>query len=407
MMVLLLAACMPHIDCGSVAALARERPVRVVEIEGDPGVVDVVAMVRAGYVFDPAGREGTAALVASTLASTAVDARVHPDLLELRTTCPFNTPSPCLTAFFARLQTLDPTLIDAARARAIEAHDSLPAATVARLAVDRALFAGHPYQSSAVGRVATLQTVPAAVLEDHHRRAWVRPNVVVGVAGLPEPARPHLEELLSQVPAGPLPDLALQSVRSHPTKLVLVDHPGPESVIQFAAPSADLLAIPALAALFADLPDGQVVVAPLLATPLPGNDLPAPAGTGRIQGWRVSITTHAEPGPLLSEALRRLDEPELTEAAVQAARERLVEQRVRAVRSTADELSDQVAALLTSPPAAPALGTAPALQAVLDELTAPSVIAVVGPQISTTVEDLAGTVVEGPPVHLELQELLR
>ena len=92
----------------------------------------------------------------------------------------------------------------------------------------RAVFAGHPYERSAYGRLSSLPAIDEAAIRDAHRAVVRRGNAVVGVSGAidVEQARALHRQLLARLPMGEPPPVDLPEPSDPPgRRLIFVDKP--------------------------------------------------------------------------------------------------------------------------------------------------------------------------------------
>lgn len=111
-------------------------------------------------------------------------------------------------------------------AELVEARDNDRA--LAQRAFRRTLFRGHLYARSAVGTVASVESLTQEDVRAHYAKVMVRGNLVLGFSGDVERARAEAlaEKLLQGVPEGPtLPDPLIAPTERPGRHLVFVDKP--------------------------------------------------------------------------------------------------------------------------------------------------------------------------------------
>ncbi len=213
-------------------------------------LVSVVVALRCGSAKDPPGKEGLARLAlrmlrrgAEALTSEQIDFRIDTLGAEMAVDTSASTVaihaqviSRNTDAFFDLLARLlsTPTFPDDEIERLkretigeiVEARDS--DRVVAQKALQRTLFAGHPYGHNSGGTIRSVEAIGREDIVAFYRRHVVQANVVVGIAGDVTPARAPVlaRQLLSGLPRGEraADDVKEPSMRSG-RHLLVVDKP--------------------------------------------------------------------------------------------------------------------------------------------------------------------------------------
>jgi len=230
-----------EMDGGSVLLLEPSRAIPL---------VSVVVALRCGSAKDPPGKEGLARLAlrmlrrgAEGLTAEQIDFRIDALGAEMAVDTSASTVgihaqviARNTDAFFDLLARLLSTpafpddeierLKRESVAEIVEARDS--DRVVAQKALQRTLFAGHPYGHNAGGTTRSVEAIGRADIVAFYRRYVVRNNLVVGVAGdvTPERAPALARQLTAGLPSGEraaddVPEPSMRPGR----RLLVVDKP--------------------------------------------------------------------------------------------------------------------------------------------------------------------------------------
>ncbi len=232
--VVLLAACAPRRDPGSIPAELVKEPVRLVALpDGESPNIYLQAIVRAGSAHDRSGQEGLAHLTAQALVEAGAGARSADDVrdalyptgngfdlvvdkewVSLRLRCHVDHTDLCIELFADTLTAPRFDEADVIRLR----EEAVFAVSEGILGDEEALgeavfhsvlYEGHPYAHPIAGRAGVLPTLDAADTKAFHDAYFVRRNMVVGLAGAYTPeAKAALERRLEAVPGLQPPDMA-------------------------------------------------------------------------------------------------------------------------------------------------------------------------------------------------------
>lgn len=213
---------------------AAQPPRMVVRADAEAPNVYLSAMVAAGSGWDPVGAEGTAWLVAESIASggtqdlspdevrqslyrtgNGVEVVVGKEWTSFRLRCHRDQGDLCVDLFADMLTQprFDDAELERLRSEAVyDLGDGVASneEALAYDALDAWLFEGHPYGHPVKGRTGVLPTIDQADLRAFHASHYVREAVVVGVGGaVSEAQRTRLQSKLMTLPGTLPPELPL------------------------------------------------------------------------------------------------------------------------------------------------------------------------------------------------------
>lgn len=207
--------CRPAIDPGPVRADMASAPVAV-QVLTTTDADRITAVVRAGSAFDPAGREGIAALTALQVAEAAtgcadLSVNVGLELVTFSAEATEDCSSSLARALVhpAPLTQLD---LDARTQALLEASPDVIPDLSAQLVRER-VYRAHPYGHAAAGRASVVETVTDIELSAFHTQHYVRATTAVAVssAGDGESLRSAVTEPLLGLPTTLAADAPRQS----------------------------------------------------------------------------------------------------------------------------------------------------------------------------------------------------
>lgn len=197
---IVLLACVPPRNPGTIPVQLAAEPARVMELAGQDS--RAVVVVRTGAAADPIGKEGLAWWVAHAIVADAEPAArvvVDEDLTTFTVPCVPEQPD-CGADLGARIAA-GPTPDALDRARAARPPAAAAPGGPAGAALQAVLFVGHPYGHPISGRDGVFPTFTPADAAAFHASAYVRSTVVGGVVAAPAaPLRDALADLPGRLP---------------------------------------------------------------------------------------------------------------------------------------------------------------------------------------------------------------
>lgn len=292
-------ACGPRLPLGPSLAERAAAPVPVEVLPaGEPAVL---LEIDAGSGRDPAGREGTAYLVASAIVGS-LGGTVTVGVREVRAEIPCGEDLPaCAEAVATELvhPRWEAASLAAARAEAARALVPPDDATLAGWAADLVRWRAHPWGHLPAGRTSVLPTLAVEELRRFHAARWTRPSVRVTARGLPPPAVEALRTGLSALPPGvdPLRPHGGDAPPLRPLPAggawVVVREGGPETTVRLAWPAGAALEA-VTEAIEAELVDAALLDSVTMSTPA-GDDGPRVEADALTSADRLAATVRALP----------------------------------------------------------------------------------------------------------------
>jgi zinc protease len=173
-----------------VRADLANSPVSILLTPAATDTFRIVAQVRAGSAFDPAGREGVAALTAHQVAQSVTQCRdvsvtVGLEVITFTTDASTAAAAACSTSLGQALVTPTPLTKDDRDAHAAELMQASPNVIPdlsAQLVRER-VYRAHPYGHASAGRASVALTVTDLELTAFHTRHYVRSTTVITLSG--------------------------------------------------------------------------------------------------------------------------------------------------------------------------------------------------------------------------------